>query len=115
MSVGTAHEDDITCIVGDTFHVYTASGTTIRAWRRGTELKHEYKGHEKKIHLMLPFGPHLIAVDETNKFIILEFDRNEKRIMVSHSKVWEHEIEEEIEVTRYREIYKKENFLQIPV
>lgn len=66
LSVGTAHEDDITCIVGDTFHVYTASGTTIRAWRRGTELKHEYKGHEKKIHLMLPFGPHLIAVDETN-------------------------------------------------
>jgi small subunit ribosomal protein S1 len=42
----------------------------------------------------------MIAVDETNKFIILEFDRNEKRIMVSHSKVWEHEIEEEKEAAR---------------
>ncbi|MBL7772979.1 MAG: 30S ribosomal protein S1 [Chitinophagaceae bacterium] len=31
----------------------------------------------------------MIALDETNEFIILEFDRNEKRIMVSHSKVWE--------------------------
>jgi small subunit ribosomal protein S1 len=41
-----------------------------------------------------------IAVDETNKFMILEFDRNEKRIMVSHTKVWEHEMEEEKEVAR---------------
>lgn len=36
----------------------------------------------------------MIAVDETNEFIILEFDRNEKRIMVSHSKVWEVAMEE---------------------
>lgn len=42
----------------------------------------------------------MIAVDETNKFMILEFDRNEKRIMVSHAKVWEHEIEEEKEAAR---------------
>ncbi|MBP6624599.1 MAG: 30S ribosomal protein S1 [Chitinophagaceae bacterium] len=42
----------------------------------------------------------MIAVDETNEFIILEFDRNEKRIMVSHSKVWEQVIEEEKEGAR---------------
>ena len=66
LSVGTAQEDDITCLAADTYHVYTASGTTIKAWRRGTELKHEYKGHENPIHLMLPFGPHLLAVDESN-------------------------------------------------
>jgi small subunit ribosomal protein S1 len=42
----------------------------------------------------------MIAVDETNDFIILEFDRNEKRIMVSHSKVWEAIIEEEKEGAR---------------
>lgn len=41
-----------------------------------------------------------VAVDETNKFMILEFDRNEKRIMVSHTKVWEHEMEEEKESAR---------------
>jgi small subunit ribosomal protein S1 len=41
-----------------------------------------------------------VAVDETNKFMILEFDRNDKRIMVSHTKVWEHEMEEEKEATR---------------
>ncbi|MBL7764780.1 MAG: 30S ribosomal protein S1 [Chitinophagaceae bacterium] len=42
----------------------------------------------------------MIAVDETNQFMILEFDRNEKRIMVSHAKVWEAHIEEEKEVAR---------------
>ena len=42
----------------------------------------------------------LISVDETNQFVILEFDRNEKRIMVSHSKVWEIKVEEEKDVAR---------------
>lgn len=42
----------------------------------------------------------MIAVEETNEFIILEFDRNEKRIMVSHSKVWEAAMEEEKEGAR---------------
>lgn len=41
-----------------------------------------------------------VAVDESNKFMILEFDRNDKRIMVSHTKVWEHEMEEEKESAR---------------
>ncbi len=42
----------------------------------------------------------MIALDETNQFMILEFDRNEKRILVSHSKVWEQGIEEEKEAAR---------------
>lgn len=42
----------------------------------------------------------MIALDETNQFMILEFDRNEKRIMVSHSKVWEQSLEAEKEAAR---------------
>ncbi len=42
----------------------------------------------------------MIALDETNQFMILEFDRNEKRILVSHSKVWEQGLEEEKEAAR---------------
>lgn len=30
-----------------------------------------------------------VAVEETLPFVIIEFDRNDKRIMVSHSRVWE--------------------------
>jgi U3 small nucleolar RNA-associated protein 21 len=66
LSVGTAHEEDITCLAADAYHVYTGSGKIIRAWRRGTELKHEYLGHERPIHLLLCFGPHLLSVDEGN-------------------------------------------------
>lgn len=42
----------------------------------------------------------MVAVDETNQFMIIEFDRNEKRIMVSHAKVWEQEVEGEKEAAR---------------
>lgn len=44
--------------------VYSASGKTIYAWRRGSELKHTYVGHVNNVRLLLPFGPHLISVDE---------------------------------------------------
>jgi len=30
-----------------------------------------------------------IAADETAPFMVIEFDRNEKRIVLSHSRVWE--------------------------
>ncbi|MCB0700294.1 MAG: S1 RNA-binding domain-containing protein, partial [Chitinophagaceae bacterium] len=32
-----------------------------------------------------------VEADETLPFVIIEFDRNDKRIMVSHSRVWEQE------------------------
>jgi len=32
-----------------------------------------------------------IAADESAQFVVLEFDRNEKRILVSHTKTWEQE------------------------
>lgn len=66
LAVSDLHEDDITCIAGDNFHVYTACSNNVYAWRRGTELKHKYCGHEKPVHALLPFGPHLISVDETS-------------------------------------------------
>lgn len=66
LAVSDLHSEDITCIVGDTYHVYTASGCKVYAWRRGTELKHTYVGHDKTVHTLLPFGPHLISVDEAS-------------------------------------------------
>lgn len=66
LCVGNPHENPIVAACGDAFHIYTASGNDIFAWRRGTELKHKYVGHKASVHLMLPFGPHLIAVDKLN-------------------------------------------------
>jgi SSU ribosomal protein S1P len=51
----------------------------------------------------------MIAVDETNQFMILEFDRNDKRIMVSHAKVWEQELEAEKEAARKEAAVQNDN------
>lgn len=64
LSVSGTHPGEITCLAGDKYHVYTACSKEIFAWRRGTELKHTYKGHESTVHTLLPFGPQLISVDE---------------------------------------------------
>ncbi len=50
-----------------------------------------------------------VGVEETAEFIILEFDRNEKRILVSHSKVWELHIEEEKEAVKKAEKTDSDN------
>ena len=50
----------------------------------------------------------MAGVDETLQFIVLEFDRNEKRIMVSHSKMWEIMKEDEKEAERQTRNAEKE-------
>ncbi|XP_057327342.1 WD repeat-containing protein 36-like [Microplitis mediator] len=64
LTVSGSHPGDITCLAGDTYHVYTASEGNIYAWRRGTELKHTYAKHNHHVHALLPFGPNLISVDD---------------------------------------------------
>ncbi|KAG5882141.1 hypothetical protein JTB14_005970 [Gonioctena quinquepunctata] len=66
LSVSRMHPGDITCMTADAYHVYTACNNVIYAWRRGTELQHTYTGHKKNVHLMIPFGAHLISVDESS-------------------------------------------------
>lgn len=71
LSVSGTHPEDISCMAADTYHVYTASGNKIYAWRRGNELKHCYEtkddddNHVTVTHLTA-IGPHLIAVYSTN-------------------------------------------------
>lgn len=66
LSVCSKHPSDITCLAADTYLVYTAADNLIYAWRRGSELSHTYEGHEHPVHVLLPFGPHLISVDESS-------------------------------------------------
>lgn len=64
LSVSGFHPENISCMCVDTYHVYAACGKEIYAWRRGTEIKHTYRGHKRSVHLIIPFGVHLISVDE---------------------------------------------------
>ncbi len=49
-----------------------------------------------------------VEVDETLPFIIIEFDRNDKRIMVSHSRVWEQVKADEKEAIKKEAVANKE-------
>ncbi|XP_047099467.1 WD repeat-containing protein 36 [Schistocerca piceifrons] len=64
LSTSPQHAEDISCLAADTYHVYTAAGSQIFAWRRGAELQHTYgQPGGPDVKLLLPFGPHLVAVD----------------------------------------------------
>ncbi len=41
-----------------------------------------------------------VQADETAQFMVIEFDRNEKRIVVSHTRIWEQSKVEEKEAAR---------------
>jgi small subunit ribosomal protein S1 len=41
-----------------------------------------------------------VQADETAQFMVIEFDRNEKRIVLSHARIWEQHIAEEKEAAK---------------
>ncbi|XP_064624692.1 WD repeat-containing protein 36-like [Lineus longissimus] len=64
VSVSNSHPEDISCLATDALLVFTACKNVVRAFARGRQVVHTYEGHEKDVHLLLPFGNHLISVDE---------------------------------------------------
>jgi len=52
------------------------------------QLPYGLEGFAPNRHLIKEDGKSLVA-DETAQFMVIEFDRNEKRILVSHTKIWE--------------------------
>jgi len=68
----------------------THEGTVMRKDDKGAVVQLEYglEAFAPARHLRKEDGS-TVNVDETLPFVIIEFDRNDKRIMVSHSRVWE--------------------------
>lgn len=64
LTVSGLHPNEITCLASDKFLIYSACDNIIYGWRRGNEIKHKYVGHKSKVTHLLPFGNHLISVDE---------------------------------------------------
>ncbi len=84
-------EEDPWSALQDTFAVGSVhEGTIIRKDDRGAivQLPYGLEGFAPNRHLIKEDGKSLVA-DETSEFMVIEFDRNEKRILVSHSKIWE--------------------------
>ena len=73
-------------------------GTVIKKDDKGAvvQLPYGLEGFAPNRHLMKE-DEKSIAADEIAQFMVIEFDRNDKRIVLSHTRLWEKQIEEEIQ------------------
>ncbi|XP_071800159.1 WD repeat-containing protein 36-like [Asterias amurensis] len=85
VSVSNAHPDDITCLAADAFLVFTACQNIIRAFTQGRQVIYTYTGHEKDVHLLLPFGEHLVSIDESSKLKIWDIKSTEVYLEIQFS------------------------------
>ena len=71
-------------------------GTVIKRDDKGAvvQLPYGLEGYAPARHLMKQ-DEKMIAADETAQFMVIEFDRNDKRILLSHTRLWEQVKEEE--------------------
>lgn len=72
VNISPPQEHDIECMTADSHQVFTVDDCVIKSWMRGTELNHQFVGHDKPVHLLLVFGPHLISVDEDSNLKVWE-------------------------------------------
>ena len=95
-------EEDPWNALEDTFAVGTIhEGTVTRKDDKGAivQLPYGLEGFAPNRHLQKKMAKQLDA-DETAQFMVIEFDRNEKRIVLSHTRIWEQAKAEEKEAAR---------------
>src|SRR6187399_3171627 len=95
-------EEDPWNALEDTFGVGTIhEGTIIRRDDKGAivQLPYGLEGFAPNRHLAKEDGKS-VGADETTQFMVIEFDRNEKRIVLSHTRTWEQAKVEEKEAAR---------------
>jgi len=95
-------EEDPWNALENTFAVGTIhEGTVTRKDDKGAlvQLPYGLEGFAPNRHLNKEDGKQVQA-DETSQFMVIEFDRNEKRIVLSHTRIWEQAKAEEKDVAR---------------
>jgi small subunit ribosomal protein S1 len=95
-------EEDPWNALENTFAIGTIhEGTVTRKDDKGAlvQLPYGLEGFAPNRHLAKEDGKQVMA-DETTQFMVIEFDRNEKRIVLSHTRIWEQAKAEETAVAR---------------
>jgi len=95
-------EEDPWNTLQDTFAIGSIhEGLVIRRDDKGAvvQLPYGLEGFAPNRHLTKEDGKS-IGADETAQFMVIEFDRNEKRIVLSHSRIWEQGQVEEKETAK---------------
>jgi small subunit ribosomal protein S1 len=77
----------------------THEGTVVKKDDKGAVIQLPYglEGFAPARHLAKEDGK-TIAADEVNNFMVIEFERSDKRIVLSHTRLWEQEQHEEKQV-----------------
>ena len=95
-------EEDPWNALEDTFGIGTIhEGTVIKKDDKGAivQLPYGLEGFAPNRHLSKEDGT-TVGADQTAQFVVIEFDRNEKRIVLSHTRIWEQAKMEEKEAIR---------------
>jgi small subunit ribosomal protein S1 len=95
-------EEDPWNTLQDTFAIGSIhEGTVIRRDEKGAivQLPYGLEGFAPARHLIKEDGK-AIGADEVAQFMVIEFDRNEKRIVLSHTRIWEQSKLEEREAAK---------------
>ena len=95
-------EEDPWNALEDTFGVGTVhEGTVIKKDDKGAvvQLSYGLEGFAPNRHMMKEDGT-AVTADQTALFMVIEFDRNEKRIVLSHTRIWEQAKKDEVEAAR---------------
>ena len=95
-------EEDPWNALEETFAIGSVhEGTVTRKDDKGAlvQLPYGLEGFAPNRHLNKEDGKQVQA-DETAQFVVIEFDRNEKRIVVSHARIWEQAVAEEKEAVK---------------
>uniref|UniRef100_A0A4W4G599 Small-subunit processome Utp21 domain-containing protein n=1 Tax=Electrophorus electricus TaxID=8005 RepID=A0A4W4G599_ELEEL len=83
VAVSNALPADIACLAADRMLVYAAHGKVVSAFAKNTQVVHTYEGHQADVHLLLPFGDHLISVDKENVVIVWDVESEDTYLRIS--------------------------------
>ncbi|WAR23311.1 WDR36-like protein [Mya arenaria] len=78
VSVSDSHPEEISVLGVDRALTFTACRNVVRAFTRGKQVKYTYEGHKHDVHLLLPFGQHLISVDRESTVIIWDIQSQDQ-------------------------------------
>lgn len=87
VAVSNALPEDISCLAADRMLVYVAIGGKVSAFARNKEVVHMYTGHGADVHLLLPFGDHIISVDRDSAVIVWDVESEEEYLQITFDKV----------------------------
>uniref|UniRef100_A0A6Q2Y4S7 Uncharacterized protein n=1 Tax=Esox lucius TaxID=8010 RepID=A0A6Q2Y4S7_ESOLU len=87
VSVCNALPEDISYLAADRMLVYVANGKKVTAFAKNKEVIHTYTGHGADVHLLLPFGDHIISVDRDNVVIVWDVESEEEYLQITFDKV----------------------------